>query len=155
MPDLHERLRKMGETVAAELGFELVMAQLAKERGEWYLRFSLDKPDGIGLDDCERFSRRIEVLLDEADPIPHRYILEVSSAGLDRPLYKEDDYARFAGRRVALKLYQPVNGRRQHAGILLGLVRSDAGAAIELETGDGRLTVPLSQVSKARLELDF
>ncbi|NLG83558.1 MAG: ribosome maturation factor RimP [Firmicutes bacterium] len=147
-----ERIRVIGEEAAREFGFELVLVQLVKERGQWILRFVLDKPGGIGIADCERFSRRVEPLVEAVDPVPHSYILEVSSAGLDRPLLRPEDYRRFAGRTIDLRLYEPVEGRRRFSAKLLGLMEEAEGPAAALETADGyRLTVPLGKIAMARL----
>jgi len=156
MTGVLDKLRAIGEETAGELRYELVQVQMIKEGGQWYLRFSLDRPGGITIDDCERFSRGIEPLLDARDLVPHRYILEVSSAGLDRPLLKQADYARFTGRQVAVRLYEPVNASRRFSGKLLGLTGGADDIRVELETGDGhRIAVPLDNIAQARLVPDL
>lgn len=156
MAGVLDRMRALGERVAAELGFELVQVQLVKESGQWYLRFLLDRPGGIAIDDCERFSRRIEPMIDAVDPIPHQYVLEVSSAGLDRLLQREADFRRFAGRQVSIRLYEPLDGRRRFTAKLLGLSGADGGARVELERDDGsRVLVPLARIAQARLVPDL
>ncbi|MGQ9780045.1 MAG: ribosome maturation factor RimP [Bacillota bacterium] len=152
MSEAMEKVRTIGEEAAHEFGFELVLVQLVKEHGQWILRFVLDKPGGIGIADCERFSRRVEPLVEAVDPVPHSYVLEVSSAGLDRPLLRAEDYRRFAGRMITLRLYEPVEGRRRFSAKLLGLAEEADGPAAALETEDGlRLTVPLGKIAMARL----
>ena len=83
-----------------ESGFELVDVEFVKEGGSWYLRIFIDKPGGIGIEACGYLSQKIDRLLDEKDPIPQSYYLEVSSPGLERPLKKLSDYSRFAGKMV-------------------------------------------------------
>lgn len=151
MADVLRRLRVLGEQAAREFDYELVQVQLVKENGEWYLRFALDRPGGIGIQDCERFSRHIEPLLDAEDPIPHRYILEVASAGLDRPLVQQKDYERFKGRQITVKLYEPVGGQRRWEGKLLGLRDASDGILVDLETKAGQVAVPLARIAQARL----
>ncbi|MCL6615260.1 MAG: ribosome maturation factor RimP [Firmicutes bacterium] len=152
MSEAIEKVRAIGEETAREFGYELVQVQLAKERGQWYLRFVLDKPGGIGIADCERFSRRIEPLVEAVDPVPHSYVLEVSSAGLDRPLLRAEDYRRFAGREIAIRLYEAIGGRRRFSARLLGLTDEAEGPVVELEAGDGtRLSIPLAKIAQARL----
>ena len=149
-------MHALGEGVAAELGFELVQVQLLKESGQWYLRFLLDRSGGIAINDCEQFSRRVEPLIDAADPIPHQYILEVSSAGLDRPLRRETDFVRFAGQQVSIRLYEPLDGSKRFTAKLLGLSAADDEARVELEREDGsRVLVPLPMIAQARLVPDL
>ncbi len=156
MAGVLDRMRALGEGVAAELGFELVQVQFLKESGQWYLRFLLDRPGGIAINDCEQFSRRVEPLIDAADPIPHQYILEVSSAGLDRPLQRETDFVRFAGQRISIRLYEPLDGSKRFDAKLLGLSTADDGARVELEREDGsRVLVPLPKIAQARLIPDL
>lgn len=157
MSEKLQRLQAMGEQVARQLGFELVQVQLVKERGTWFLRYFLDRPGGISINDCESFSRRIDPMLDAEDPIPHSYTLEVSSAGLDRPLLKEADYERFAGRLVHLRLHEPIEGRRRWSGRLKGLEQGHDGRLAVLESEAGRLEIPYERIAQARLipELDL
>ena len=156
MADILHGIRTIGEDVASELGLELVEVQLTKEGHDWYLRFTLDKPNGISINDCELFSRRIEPSIDAEDPIQHPYILEVSSAGLDRPLLRENDYLRFTGRKVSIKLHQQLEGRGQYHGRLHGLKRAAGEVSIELEIEDGRqVTIPLAMVARAKLVPDY
>ena len=80
----------------------------------------IDKPGGVGLDDCERLSTKLSALLDEQDPIRQSYYLEVSSPGLDRPLKHDSDFNRFQGKQVTVHTYAPVRGKRRLTGILKG-----------------------------------
>ena len=101
--------------------FEIVDIEYVKEAGEYYLRVYLDKEGGISLSDCEVVSRELSEILDKKDPIKDNYFLEVSSPGLDRPLKKDKDFERYAGRDVEVKLYKPLNGTKQLEGELIGL----------------------------------
>lgn len=100
---------------------ELVDVEYVKEAGQFYLRIYLEKEGGITLNDCEEVSREINPILDEKDPIKDNYFLEVCSPGLDRPLKKEKDFIRYAGRDVEIKLYKPLNGTKELEGELVGL----------------------------------
>jgi ribosome maturation factor RimP len=91
----------------------------------------VDKPGGIGLDDCEKISRLIEPLIDERDPIEESYCLVVSSPGLDRPLKTERDYRRSVGKMVDVKLYRAQDGKKEWTGLLLRHDESDT--AIEID----------------------
>lgn len=103
--------RAVRATVEA-LGFELDEVEYQKEHGNWVLTLYIDAPDGVSLDDCERVSRAVDPILDEADPIPDAYYLSVSSIGIDRPLRKDKDFARNVGNKLDVKLYAPVNKKR-------------------------------------------
>lgn len=107
----------VGGTVA-ELGFELCDVEFAKESGNWVLTLFIDKEGGVNIDDCERVSKAVDPILDEADPIEQAYYLSVSSLGLDRPIKKDKDFARSLGKEVEVKLYAPLNGKKELTGIL-------------------------------------
>lgn len=104
-----------------EYGFELVDVEFVKEGSNWYLRVFADKNGGITIDDCEMISRALASKLDENDPIEQAYILEISSPGLDRPLKKAEDFIRFKGETIDIKLYKPFNGKKEYQGELMGL----------------------------------
>ena len=137
--------------IAGAFGLELVDAEYVKERGEYFLRVYIDKPGGVTLDDCEAFSVVLGERLDEVDPIPNSYSLEISSPGIERPLKKEADFERFAGRRVAVRTYAPLDGRKNWKGVLHGL--SDGHVVLEV---DGqRVTIPLTSIAKAHLVAEW
>ena len=106
---------------------------------------------GISLDDCERVSRAVSETLDATDPIPGHYTLEVSSPGLDRVLRTREHFERFAGERVRLEMMQPVEGRKRFSGRLLGVGASD----ITLELENGRISLPIDDIHRARLAPDM
>ncbi|WP_027363807.1 ribosome maturation factor RimP [Desulfotruncus alcoholivorax] len=133
--------------VIFDLGLELVDIQYVKEGGKWYLRIFIDKPDGVGLEDCQMVSERIDPLLDEKDPIPQSYLLEVSSPGLDRPLKKLADFERFTGERIKLTTFVPVEGKRKFKGKLVHA--SNHSVTLELEGQN--VVIPMDSVASARL----
>lgn len=140
----------LAEEVAARQGVEVVDVEYVKERGEYYLRIFIDKPEGVGLDDCQAFSEEIGDLLDDVDPIPGSYSLEISSPGVERPLKKERDFERFAGRLAAIRTYAPQDGRRNWKGVLQGL--QDGCVVIEVE---GRqVAIPVEAIAKAHLVME-
>lgn len=108
--------------ITNEHNIELVDVEYVKEAGEYYLRIFIDKDGGVSLNDCEVVTRAINPILDEKDPIKENYFLEVSSPGLDRPLKKEKDFVRYAGRDVEVKLYRPINGLKHFEAKLVELV---------------------------------
>ena len=128
--------------IIEEKNFELVDVEFVKEGPNWYLRIYIDKEGGITIDDCEAVSRALEVELDKNDPIEQAYILEVSSPGIDRPLKKESDFAKYAGEIVDIKLYKAFEGSKEYQGALKGLennivtITDDNGKEISFDRKD-------------------
>jgi ribosome maturation factor RimP len=145
------RVRELAERVAADRGVELVHAEVAGGARAPIVRVFIDKPDGVTHEDCSAVSHHLGTLFDVEDFIPSAYTLEVSSPGLERGLYKREDYERFAGRPARVKSRAAVNGQRNFAGRILG-VEGDA-VAFEDKT-NGRVLIPLADVAKANLEID-
>lgn len=130
---------------------ELVDVEYVKEGGNWYLRVYIDKLGGVGLEDCQAASEKIDAMLDQIDPIPQAYFLEVSSPGIERPLKKPADFERFKGNLINITTFAPVNGTKSFTGRLLGY--SEKGIEIELK---GQSTIiSLEQVASARLAVEF
>ncbi len=148
MGRVEDTVTSLAEPIAASLGLEVVEVQYRKEAGSWCLRVILDRDGGIGVEDCRAFSEALGEALDQADPVPHAYVLEVSSPGVERPLKKERDYVRFAGRRVAVTTFAPFEGRKRFTGELLGL--HDGAVRLRLEDG-GEIAIPLPAVARAKL----
>ena len=120
VPSVGEKLEPLIENVVARMGYELWGCQYAADGGG-LLRVYIDHPEGIDLDDCSAVSHQLSGVLDVEDPINMAYTLEVSSPGLDRPLFKAEHYQRFAGNKVQIKLKWPMEGRRKFSGDLQGL----------------------------------
>lgn len=144
---LRERLMETIEPLVARQGCELVELEFAPGRTHGMLRVYIDRPEGIGVEDCERVSREISALLDATDPIPTSYSLEVSSPGFDRVLRTRAHFERFVGSRVHVELTAPRDGRRRYTGALVGV--DDAG--IHLEVDRQRVDVPFAEIGRARL----
>jgi len=111
---------KVGDEVAKSLDVSVVGTQFVKEAGKQYLRVFIDKDGGVGIDECEQFSRAFEKEFDLVDTIKTEYILEVSSPGLDRKLKTEREFSHFMGRDVDVKLYKAVDGKKEFSGKLIG-----------------------------------
>lgn len=130
------------------MGFELCDVEYQKEYGDWVLTFYIDKPGGVTIDECETVSRAIEPILDEKDPIESEYVLSVSSLGIDRPLKKERDYERAMGTELEIKLYAPMNGKKQWVGTLTALdadsftVETESGETLSVRKKDCALVRP-------------
>ncbi len=101
-----------------DMGYELYDVEFIKEYGNWVLTVYIDREGGVDLDDCEKVSRLIDPLLDEADPIEQAYYLSVSSVGVDRPIKKDKDFKRNIGNVITVKLYAPMNGKKEFKGVL-------------------------------------
>lgn len=118
MSKISERVEALARPVVEEMGCELWSVEYVKEAGSWYLRIYIDKEGGVGISDCEAISRRLDPILDEADPIPDSYVFEVGSAGAERELKRPTDFERFIGSCVEAKLYQPISGKKSVIGTL-------------------------------------
>ncbi|NMB45583.1 MAG: ribosome maturation factor RimP [Firmicutes bacterium] len=130
---------------------ELVSVEYAKEGPDWILRVFIDKEGGVSLDDCEKVSRRLSSRLDDVNPIPGSYSLEVSSPGLERPLTRDAHFERFAGHLVRIKTYAPYQGRKVWEGRLLGL----EDGAVMVKADAEVVKIPRDQVAKANLAIEF
>ena len=149
-------LRQGFEQQLANLGYEIVQLEWAgnAQRPVVRLRVEHRTPDrAVALDDCALVSRRLEAWIDQGARLPERYVLEVSSPGLDRPLTRDRDFHRFRGRRVAVRGSQVLCGRASRLeGELLGLVGGGDGSAIRLRLNEGdEVEVPRTAVQDARL----
>lgn len=143
--------RELGALVADE-GLVLLSAEVVGRGPKTVLRLVVDGPDGVTLDQCASVSRQASAILDVEDPISHTYTLEVSSPGLDRKLYTPDDYRRFQGRSVKIRMQPSYRSHRVVVGELIGL--EDTTLALRAPDGEV-LSLPVDQVFEARLEVDW
>lgn len=147
-------VEELARPFADELNLELVEVEFVLEAGHRYLRLYIDKSGGVTLDDCEALSRAVGARLDEVDPIAEAYFLEVSSLGLERPLKRDEDFARYAGQKVEVNTYAPVNGQKVFVGELLGLV--DGHVRLRLSEGKAKgqeVSLDQKQVAGSRLRV--
>jgi ribosome maturation factor RimP len=140
-------LAQLIEPVVTALGYELVAIEHRRGTRSSLLRVYIDSPDGIGVDDCSRVSHQISGVLDVEEPIAGQYTLEVSSPGLDRLLSKPQDYERFAGQMVKVRLHALFEGRRKLVGVLKGIEQNQV--IIEEEGKEWRLA--LHDIEQTRL----
>lgn len=148
------RIEQLLGPVARAMGYELLGIELQGQGGARVLRAYIDqgeeragRAEGITLDDCQRASEQFSGVLDVEEPIDGSYVLEVSSPGIDRPLFTADQFARQAGSRVRIRLEQPLEGRRNFTGRLLS-VRGDE---VVIEEDGREVGIPLERVAKARV----
>jgi len=139
------------EPIIEEMGFELVDVQYLAEHGRWVLRIYADKEGGITLDDCAYVSKEVGDLIDVKDIIPHEYVLEVSSPGLNRPLKKEKDFLWAVGKKVKIQLIEPIGGRRRFTGYL----RKVQEDMLYLEVDNKLIALPCKGIEKANLVYEF
>ncbi len=118
MNKIAQNVYDMALPVAEQQDVEIWDVEYVREAGQWFLRIYIDKPEGICIDDCEAFSRAMDKILDERDPIESSYVFEVSSAGAERELKRPSDFERFIGSNVEVKLYKAQDGNKVHTGIL-------------------------------------
>lgn len=149
---LEERVREIAARVAADHALELVHAEVIGSGRNPAVRIFIDKPGGVTHADCSEVSLHIGTILDVEDFIGPSYTLEVSSPGLERGLYKREDYERFAGQEARIKMRGPVGNQRNFRGPILGV--DDDSAVIEDKTS-GRVRLPLHMIAKANLEVDL
>lgn len=135
------------QRLADELGFELVDVCLDKEGAGKYLRIYIDRPEGISLDDCERYHRAIQPQLESYD----YDFLEVSSPGVDRPLKKDRDFERAIGSEVEVKLFKAMDGQKVITGALAGLENGE----IVLDTPAGEKRIPRKQAALVKPVVDM
>jgi ribosome maturation factor RimP len=144
---LREKLIGLVEPLLGNLGYELVDLELSAGRGAGMVRVFIDRPTGVGIEDCERVSREVSALLDVHDPMPGAYRLEVSTPGLDRVLRTPAHFERFLGAQLEAELAAPREGRRRFTGRL-----ARAGAAgIELEVEGAQVPLSYAEIYRARL----
>ncbi len=147
MERIDERLYDLTAELVAGMGFTLVTVDDVVEHGRRTFRFTIDHERGITVEDCAGVSREIAYLLDDELALEARYVLEVSSPGLDHALRKEREYAHFTGREARLVVREPVDGENVLTGTILGAEKG----SVRLDVDGTEIVVPLENVSRARL----
>ena len=138
MSKISDKVEALARPLVEEEGCKLWSVEYIKEAGTWYLRVYIDKDGGVGITDCEAISRKLDPILDEADPVPGSYVFEVGSAGAERELKRPSDFEQFIGSEVEVKLYQPHEGRKTLVGTLDGY-------------SDGNITVSGTALKKEQI----
>ena len=146
-----DRVQAIAERVAIDHGLELVHAEVAGPDNKPIVRIFIDKPNGVTHQDCSEVSLHVGTVLDVEDFIHASYTLEVSSPGIERGLYKLQDYDRFAGSLAKMRTRKPLNGQRNFRGRLLGI---DGEDVLFEDRTSGRLRIPFEIIAKANLEMD-
>jgi len=145
------KLTNLLKPLVEDLGYEFVGLEYGSNPKNPVVVLYIDTEEGIAVEDCERVSREVAALLDVEDPIPGRYNLEISSPGLDRPLFTPEHFEQFAGEVANVTLYAPQEGRRKFKGRILGT----EGDQIKLALDDSEVLLEMANVAKARLVPDY
>ncbi|MBK1647904.1 ribosome maturation factor RimP [Rhabdochromatium marinum] len=152
MRQANPQLSALVGAVVEPLGYELVGVEYLGGGQHAVLRVYIDHPDGITVDDCALVSHQLSGQFDLEDPIPGQYELEVSSPGLDRPLFTVEQLQRFQGQRARVRLAEKRAGRRNFEGVLGAVVDDE----LHLELDDGEVeSCPLALIERARLVPQF
>lgn len=141
--------------ILEDLGLELVDVEFKKEGPNYFLRIFIDSETGVDLDDCERVSTLVSEKLDEVDPIPQAYFLEVSSPGAERPLKKAKDVERAVGKNVYVTTYEPIDGEKAFEGMLKSFDGEKLEIEVKIKTRTKTFVIPYDKVAKARLAIIF
>jgi ribosome maturation factor RimP len=148
---LIQEVSKTIEPILRSQGLELIDVEYNREAQGWVLRIYLDREGGITVEDCAEASRELGAILEVRDLIPNRYVLEVSSPGVTRPLKRPEDFNKYQNRSVKIKLFMPLEGRRNFKGKLLGLKEDK----VSVESERRIYEIPIQNIAKANLEVDF
>ena len=151
MSKITEKVFALARPVVENEGCSLWDVEYLREAGTWYLRIYIDKEGGVSIDDCERISRALDPILDEADPIPESYVFEVGSAGAERELKRPSDFEQFLGHEVEVKLYKPLKGRKTYVGTLAAY--EDGAVTISAAGEDLRFSA--EDTAQVRLHVSF
>lgn len=146
-----ERIEPEVERTLLDFGYELVQIKFGGPPGNQTLSIYIDKPGGVTTNDCQYMTERLSVLLDVLDPIQGRYNLLVSSPGLNRPLTRDADFTRFAGKKAAVT-YRDAEGKRE---TLRGQLRGIEDDRVVVEVGEQPQSVPLEDVEQAHLVFEW
>jgi len=150
MTDLKQRVLRLAEQVADGQGVEIFDIELLG-KGKLLLRVTIDKEEGVTLDDCERFSKNFEALLDVENPISGSYTLEVSSPGLDRPLRSLSDFEKNKGKLARIITVEKI----QNQNFFIGHIVDIDNGLIKLSVNKREIDIPFEKISKAKLEIEL
>ena len=147
-----QRIREIAEEAAKKNGLELVHAEIVGAAKDRKVTIFIDKPDGVTHDDCVAVSREVDEVLEEEDFIPMSYVLEVSSPGLERGLYKLEDFEKFAGNLAKIKTYHAINNQKNYRGNIVGV---EGEEIVFNDKTSGEVKIPHNAIAKANLEIDI
>lgn len=149
--NIESKVQELLEKVIQDLGYNLYDVEYVKEGKDYYLRITIDKEDGINIQDCEKVNDGINDILDEADIIKDQYYLEVSSPGLERVLKKEEHFLSQIGHKVNINLFKPIDNKKE----LQGILKEYNSSSIVIETEDNEIEINLKDVALVKTVFDF
>ncbi len=155
MSKVTEVVEELLTPILTNLDLELVDIEYVKEGKNWFLRIYIDKDSGVDIEECGLVSERLSEKLDELDPIPHNYFLEVSSPGAERPLKKDKDYQKAIGKNVLIKTYEPIDGEKTFEGTLKAFDGETVTIEVKIKTRKKEVIVPFEKIANARLAVTF
>jgi ribosome maturation factor RimP len=147
-----EQIWQLAEPLVSSEGMELVLAECLKMPSRWLVRIFIDREGGVTVDDCALISNQLGDLLDVHDVPPGPYTLEVSSPGLDRPLHRDQDFLKYRGSRVRLRLGEKIEGRRNFSALLLDYEDGSDGKVLAVQADGKSFRIPRKAVIRANLE---
>jgi ribosome maturation factor RimP len=142
-----EQLQALLAPVVEALGYQCWGVEFISQGRHSLLRVYIDLPDGVLIEDCEKVSRQISGVLDVEDPISGEYTLEVSSPGMDRPLFTLEQFAAHVGEQVKIRLRSPYEGRRNFQGLLRGVEEQD----VVVQVDEHEYLLPIDSIDKANI----
>ncbi len=145
-----KKATEIAEPIAKELGYTLWDVEYVKEGADWYLRYTIDSEEGIGIDDCEKMSRAIDPVLDEYDFIEDFYHLEVSSPGLEREIKTDFHLEHCLMEKVSVKLFAPIDG----AKVIVGELKAYDKDTVTVQT-DAEMVIPRKAIAKMNIYFEF
>ncbi|MEX3712946.1 ribosome maturation factor RimP [Cytobacillus horneckiae] len=155
MSKVTEVVEQLVTPILSDLQLELVDIEYVKEGKEWFLRVFIDKDSGVDIEECGMVSERLSEKLDEVDPIPYNYFLEVSSPGAERPLKKEQDFVKAVGKNVFIKTYEPIDGEKTFEGVLTAFDGITVTVDMQIKTRKKTVQIPYGKIANARLAVVF
>ncbi|MGN7297499.1 ribosome maturation factor RimP [Ferdinandcohnia sp. SAFN-114] len=141
--------------IVTDLQMELVDVEYVKEGKDWFLRVFIDSEKGVDIEDCGLVSEKLSEKLDEVDPIPYNYFLEVSSPGAERPLKKNSDFEKAIGKQVYVKTYEPIDGEKIFEGELTSFDGKLVTINVMVKTRKKSVEIPYEKIANARLAVTF
>lgn len=145
--EIIEKVKALLEPIASERGYFVVDVTYRREGGKFVLRVTLDREDGLTMDECTRLNNELGELLDKDDTVTERYLLEVSSPGLDRKLKSDRDFIWAVGKNVTVSTYAPLDGKNTFRGVLVGL----GDGTVVIDENGVSTEIPREKVASARL----
>ena len=148
---IEKKALEVADVVADNLGLSVVDAEYKKEGNDKFLRIYIDQPDGVGLNECEKFSREFEKEFDKLDPIDEAYILEVSSPGVERKLKTEREVLLYIGKKVSVKLYKAINSKKEFTAVL----KRYENKTVTVSVDDEEINIPLNEAVYIKLYFEM